>query len=70
MVLQEIPKVHLKCKRNAQSGSWFARDNSASFLKWGKSFGMQDDCLFESEDLGKVILNTSFHTYSYTKNSF
>ncbi|XP_045196555.1 growth arrest-specific protein 2-like isoform X2 [Mercenaria mercenaria] len=48
---EEIPKVHLKCRRNAQSGSWFARDNSASFLKWCKSFKMQDDCLFESEDL-------------------
>ncbi|XP_060555409.1 growth arrest-specific protein 2-like isoform X2 [Ruditapes philippinarum] len=47
----DIPKVHLKCRRNAQSGSWFARDNSASFLKWCKSFKMQDDCLFESEDL-------------------
>lgn len=52
-VWQEIPKAHVKCRRNAQSGSWFARDNSANFLKWGKSFGMQDDCLFESEDLGK-----------------
>ncbi|KAL4232467.1 1 3-beta-glucanosyltransferase [Mactra antiquata] len=48
---EEIPKARLKCKRNAPSGSWFARDNSASFLKWGRSFGMQDDSLFESEDL-------------------
>lgn len=49
--LEEIPKAQLKCRRNAQSGSWFARDNSANFLRWCKSFNMQDDCLFESEDL-------------------
>ncbi|XP_052240834.1 growth arrest-specific protein 2-like isoform X2 [Dreissena polymorpha] len=46
-----IPTAHLKCRRNAKSGTWFARDNSASFIKWAKSFGMKDDCLFESEDL-------------------
>jgi len=53
--MQEIPKSGPKCKRNAQSGSWFARDNAASFVRWGKSIGMKDDTLFESEDLGACL---------------
>ena len=46
--------MKLKCNKKAQSGSWFARDNTANFTQWCKAFGMKDDSMFESEDLGKV----------------
>ena len=44
--------MKLKCNKKAQSGSWFARDNTANFTQWCKAFGMKDDSMFESEDLG------------------
>ena len=59
-MFQDIPKVKLKCNKKAQSGSWFARDNTANFTKWCKAFGFKDDCTFESEDLGKKLYHTSW----------
>ncbi|XP_052807514.1 growth arrest-specific protein 2-like isoform X1 [Mya arenaria] len=50
-VQHDLPKSGPRCRRNAESGSWFARDNAASYVKWGRAMGMQDDSLFESEDL-------------------
>lgn len=48
---EPLPKVSLKYRNNATSGSWFARDNTANFLKWCKAFGMADDQMFETEYL-------------------
>ncbi|KAL3882500.1 hypothetical protein ACJMK2_028837 [Sinanodonta woodiana] len=51
IVDEELPNMKLCCNERATSGSWFARDNMANFLNWCKAFGMQDDCIFETEDL-------------------
>ncbi|KAK3098942.1 hypothetical protein FSP39_024524 [Pinctada imbricata] len=48
---EPLPQVKLRCKNNAASGSWFARDNAANFLHWCKAFGMADDQMFETEYL-------------------
>ncbi|XP_078334288.1 growth arrest-specific protein 2-like isoform X2 [Crassostrea virginica] len=48
---EPLPRVSLKYRNNATSGSWFARDNTANFLKWCKAYGMADDQMFETEYL-------------------
>nr|XP_022290401.1 growth arrest-specific protein 2-like [Crassostrea virginica] len=48
---QPLPRGSLKYRNNATSGSWFARDNTANFLKWCKAYGMADDQIFETEYL-------------------
>ncbi|XP_046326246.2 growth arrest-specific protein 2-like [Haliotis rufescens] len=50
-VTEPLPKMKLKCNNRAQSGTWFARDNTANFLQWGKEWGMKDECLFDTETL-------------------
>ncbi|GAB1606816.1 hypothetical protein Ahia01_000964200 [Argonauta hians] len=48
---QPIPKLKFKYRENAKSGTWFARDNCANFLQWCRDFGLNEGCMFESEDL-------------------
>lgn len=48
---EPIPHKSPKCKNNAPSGSWFARDNAANFLSWCQSHGMKQDSMFETEYL-------------------
>ncbi|KAK0064517.1 growth arrest-specific protein 2 [Biomphalaria pfeifferi] len=46
-----LPTYKIHCNKNAKSGTWLARDNTANFLKWCKAYGLKDENLFDSEDL-------------------
>ena len=57
-----IPMETVKCQFRAMKGSFFARDNSANFIKWCKKLGVNEEVMFESnglvqqEDEKRVIL--------------
>ncbi|XP_076306847.1 growth arrest-specific protein 2-like isoform X2 [Tachypleus tridentatus] len=46
-----IPSTKFRCWENAKSQSFFARDNTENFLKWCRSFGVNEAVIFESDGL-------------------
>lgn len=46
-----LPAFSMKYHKNAKPQTFFARDNTAHFLKWCKGIGVQDSVMFESDGL-------------------
>ena len=46
-----IPMERVRCQPNAKKGTFFARDNTANFIKWCKKLGVNEEVMFESNGL-------------------
>lgn len=61
-VAVSVPMETIRCQVNAKKGTFFARDNTANFIKWCKRLGVNEEVIFESnglvqqEDEKRVIL--------------
>ena len=61
-VTVSIPMETVKCQPKAGKETFFARDNTANFIKWCKKLGVNEEVIFESnglvqqEDEKRVIL--------------
>lgn len=61
-VTVNVPMETIRCQVNAKKGTFFARDNTANFIKWCKKLGVNEEVIFESnglvqqEDEKRVIL--------------
>ena len=64
-----MPNSAPKCKTNARSGTWFARDNIANFLTWCRNMKVREEYMFETEGLGEhAYLHTHILTRTYVLN--
>ena len=50
-VTVNVPMETVRCQPNAKKGTFFARDNTANFIKWCKKLGVNEEVIFESNGL-------------------
>ena len=46
-----VPMEAVRCQSKAMKGSFFARDNTVNFIQWCKKLGVNEEVMFECNDL-------------------